>query len=212
MEEEKKGKEYYQVNLDTGRIFWIVFVVGLVLIGIFIFGFWIGGDKDKKEIFKIGKLSIHKKEEALKIENKGEPSFDILKDNIGEEAKYINIENIENAFNEEQQNKEAFSVLKIEKGYEQKKPVIKKACTYIKEGNYYIQIASFEKEENAKKYADELRKKMYKVIIKKAVVDGKTFYRVRVGPFETKGIATNTMISMKKKFNLIRPFVLETKS
>ena len=48
MEDDRRGREYYQVNLDTGRIFWIAFLLGLVLVGILIFGIYVGGGKLKK--------------------------------------------------------------------------------------------------------------------------------------------------------------------
>jgi len=83
---------------------------------------------------------------------------------------------------------------------------------YTAKGDYYIQIASFTKKENAATMAEDLRKRLYKVVIVEAAVDAKTFYRVRVGPFETEGVAKNTMISMKRQFNLKDPFVVKKSS
>ena len=39
-DDRRRVREYYQVNLDTGRIFWIAFLVGLVLIGILVVIAW----------------------------------------------------------------------------------------------------------------------------------------------------------------------------
>ena len=50
MEEERnRGKEYYQVNLDMGRLFWIAFLLGVVLFSVFVFVFVIRGDRETSE-------------------------------------------------------------------------------------------------------------------------------------------------------------------
>ena len=61
-EDKKKAKEYYQVNLDTGRIFWIVCVVGIVVIGIFFLGLFFGGGKEEKDIFSFDRSEMFKRE------------------------------------------------------------------------------------------------------------------------------------------------------
>ncbi|MFW6181800.1 MAG: SPOR domain-containing protein, partial [Spirochaetota bacterium] len=80
------------------------------------------------------------------------------------------------------------------------------------EGIYYIQVASFTREENARAFAEKLRKNLYKVVIEEAVVDGTTFHRVRVGPFEQRSVAVNTMAAMKRRYNLDNPFVVAKRS
>ena len=51
-----------------------------------------------------------------------------------------------------------------------------------------------------------------KVVIEEKLIGEKTFYRVRVGPFSTEGIAKNTMITMKNRLNLKDPFVIKKDS
>ncbi len=82
----------------------------------------------------------------------------------------------------------------------------------MERGDYYIQVASFNEKANAESFAKSLRRKMYKVIIEEALVEEKTFFRVRVGPFETKGIAANTMAAMKNRYSIKDPFVLKKNS
>jgi len=60
--------------------------------------------------------------------------------------------------------------------------------------------------------AEGLRKKLYKVVIEETTVDSRQFYRVQVGPFETKSIARNTMVSMRNRYDLKDPFVLKKNS
>jgi hypothetical protein len=91
-------------------------------------------------------------------------------------------------------------------------PPVKPKTTYKAVGDYYIQVASFSKKENAEKFAEFLRKKLYKVVVEEASVEDKAFFRVRVGPFETKSIATNTMIAMKRRYDIKDPFVLKKNS
>ncbi len=58
-DERRRGKEYYQVNLDMGRLFWIAFLIGVILIAVFVFGFYIGGGReegrDKLDLLKLGR-------------------------------------------------------------------------------------------------------------------------------------------------------------
>ncbi len=224
MEEgKKKSKEYYQVNLDTGRIFWIAFILGIIVIGIFVLGFYIGGGKSKKGIFDIDKYSMFRKEKIEAEEEKEEiPLIDLIEDKLSEETRYIEIEDVEGTVKEIQKEAEEAPLVSVpqKKSEETLERVVKtvkreeiaKKSSYVARGDYYIQVASFSKEENAKSLVESLQKKLYKVVIEKAQVGGKTYYRVRVGPFETEGVATNTMISMKKRFNLKDPFVVKKKS
>jgi len=225
MEEEKKrGKEYYQLNLDTGRIFWIAFVLGLILIGIFFFGFYSGSGKIKDALLGISIKQPPLKEkmepDTVAMEGKKEIPHvvDVISKDLQEEVKYIDIEGFEKAVEKEEplSKKPSHHVPVIEDKYEKivtpSRPAPEKPRTYVSRGNYYIQVASFTSEENANNFAEMLRKKMYKVTIEKAVIEEKTYYRVRVGPFEQKSVATNTMVAMKRIFNLSNPFVVKKNS
>jgi len=221
MEEERKsGKEYYQLNLDTGRIFWIAFLLGLILIGIFFFGFYAGSGKIKETLLGLGmnKTPVKEEVESEKVapEEKEEPSLvDVLRKDLQEEVKYIDVKDLEKVGEEKKVVPEKPSLPRtiVEDKYEKvpvpAKPSPVKPRTYVPRGTYYIQVASFTDKENAESFAKILRKNMYKVNIEKAQVEDKTFYRVRVGPFEQKSVATNTMTAMKRIFNLSDPFVVQ---
>jgi cell division protein FtsN len=222
-EEKKKTKEYYQVNLDTGRIFWIVFVVGIVVIGIFFLGLFFGGDKEKKSIFGFDHTTLLKKE-VVEDKQKGLTLPELVDNNLEDESRYIAIEDIGAPVKEVQVEKTEAQpievpVTKKETRVEVVKPPKPKTAkppkpktVYVARGDYYIQVASFLKEENANNLAAQLREKLYKVVIEKAQVEDKTYYRVRVGPFETESIAKNTMISMKNRYDLKGPFVVKKRS
>jgi cell division protein FtsN len=226
-EDRKKTKDYYQVNLDTGRIFWIVFVVGIVVIGIFFLGLFFGGGKEKKNLFSFDRSKMFKREYVEEADEEV-TLLDLIENDLEEESRYIEIEEIGTPVGEIEKVKEVDAVKEVQVEKLETKPVevpvtrkqtqvkvvkpSKPKTVYIARGDYYIQVASFIKEENANSFAEQLRKKLYKVVIEKTKVDDKTFYRVRVGPFETEGIAKNTMISMKNRFNLDDPFVVKKKS
>ena len=229
-EDKKKTKEYYQVNLDTGRIFWIVFAVGIVVIGIFFLGLFFGGGKEKK-IFSLDRSKMFKREFVEKTEAEEVTLLDLIENDLEEESRYIEIEEIQTPIEKTDEIEKVKEIEEVKEIQVEKlvtkpveAPVAKKEAqvkvvkpsrpktVYTGKGDYYIQVASFLKEENASSMAEQLRKKLYKVVIEKTQVDDKTFYRVRVGPFETEGIAKNTMISMKNRYDLQDPFVVKKKS
>lgn len=233
-EDKKKSKEYYQVHLDTGRIFWIVFVVGIIVIGIFFLGLYLGGDKEREKLFSFDRSKLLEREVASEKVREESPILKLIEEDLDEESRYIEIEEFQ-APMKETEAAVAFSEPEADTGkmeaqtvttkreaitletYEKETVAVRKAPSAVKKrytgkGDYYIQVASFIKEGNARSFAEDLKKRLYKVVIEEANVDEKTFYRVRVGPFETEGIATNTMVSMKRKFNLKDPFVVKKRS
>jgi len=236
-DDKKKTKEYYQVNLDTGRIFWIVFVLGVIVIGIFFLGIFLGGGGENKKLFSFDRSKFLKREDVSDIETvsvetseEDTPILKLLEDDLSEESRFIEIEEIQvpaaetekgtrtvqksAAVTEMKESTVRPDPVRADSVCAEKKQVVKKAATapsrpYVQKGDYYIQIASFTRRENADTMAEDLRKRLYKVVVVEAAVDEKTFYRVRVGPFETEGVAKNTMVSMKRQFNLKDPFVVK---
>jgi cell division protein FtsN len=238
MEEERnRGKEYYQVNLDMGRLFWIAFLIGVVLISVFVFGFVIGGDRDgdrnttedkldalkrgSSELFKRDKLSSEEARDELKI-------IDLFDSDLEAETRYIDVDSLEEAVRES----ESVATSPIQEPAFVPPPedvrlgedtVARESTSPVKEstgsttryrpvGDYYIQVGSFGKEANAEKFAQKLEKNLYKVKVVEVDIKGKTFYRVHVGPFERQSVAINTMTSMKRIFNLKDAFVLKAQS
>jgi cell division septation protein DedD len=238
-DDKKKTKEYYQVNLDTGRIFWIVFILGIIVIGIFFFGLYLGRDKDEQKLFGFDssklfgkKITIDRSMEKAPEES---PLLRLIEEDLDEESRYIEIEDIQAPAQEIEGAEAEDTGPKVQKvspemtkavspkvspkvsAPRKKEVVVTKAPAapkkrYIARGNYYIQVASFVKEENAHSLAEDLEKRLYKVVIEKAEIEEKTFYRVRVGPFESEGVATNTMTAMKRKYDLKDPFVVKKRS
>lgn len=224
--DRRREKEYYQINLDTGRIFWIAFLIGIIVIGIFLFGYYTGGEKLKTGLSSLSESGFFNKKNATdEVEQESEEEFpliDLFEKDLEAETRYLEVEPKQKAeevpqvkhipdqvpeyvFEEPAVEEEKASVPLAQKPREIHRP---SPAT----GSYYIQVASFVKKENAEVLADRLRKKLYKVIIEEATVDETLFYRVRVGPFETKGVAKNTMVAMKHRYDIKDPFVLKKNS
>ena len=230
-DDRRRSKEYYQVTLDTGRIFWIAFFIGVAIIAIFIFGFYAGGGKvlrglltsDKSELL-IDEVTMEEKERGEKLS-----LIDVLEEDLEAETRFLDVDSrgptAERAEKKLETGKVSSKLQPIEeafkKSYEElepdgllvhEDPVSAEKITYVAQGDYFIQVASFVKKSNADTLTESLKEKMYKVVIEEKVIEEKTFYRVRVGPFSTEGIATNTMNTMKNRFNLKDPFVIKKNS
>lgn len=91
-ENRKKIKEYYQANFPIEKVFRISFFWGLILISIFLFGFYIGS---KKERTVPGKLELLEKEMIKSDKIIEEMFLDSFDDNLGEEIRDMDIEIIE---------------------------------------------------------------------------------------------------------------------
>jgi septal ring-binding cell division protein DamX len=239
MEEERnRGKEYYQVNLDMGRLFWIAFLIGIVLISVFVFGFVIGGDRTTSEnrldALKRGGSELFTREKVTREKLTREQARDELKildlfDNeLEAETRYIDVESLEEAVKETESIakspvQEPLFVPPAEEIVFDESPVLRESTppavenktetsSYRPVGDYFIQVGSFSREANAREFAQKLEKNLYKVNVVEADVGGKTYYRVHVGPFEQQSVAINTMTSMKRIFKLKDPFVLKMRS
>ncbi len=165
------------------------------------------------------KILLHKRQETRGDEIK---ILDLFNDELEAETRYIDVKSLEKAVEanektsdillEESEAALSISAEKVEKPSPLTIHTRKEKPIYRPIGDYYIQVASFMKQENAEKFSERLQKNMYRVEIEEAVVGEKTYYRVRVGPFEKHSVAVNTMTSMKRIFGLKDPFVLKKDS
>jgi cell division septation protein DedD len=239
MEDDRRVREYYQVNLDTGRIFWIAFLIGLVLIGILVLGIYVGGGKLKKGLSAFEKPAQATGEPAVQETQKknGIPLLNLFENNLAAETKYIDTKEAEKSVldsskqtldserlfeGETPEDLDAKAAVEQAERAKVRTPEraaaavrSERAATakrYAEKGEYFIQVAAFAREDNAKSFAGRLRKRLYKVTIEEAKVGEQQFYRVQVGPFETKSVAVNTMTTMKKHFDLKGPFVVKKDS
>ena len=69
-----------------------------------------------------------------------------------------------------------------------------------------IQVNAFPDEKSAKTWVDSLRDKGYKAYLSESRIQGRVWYRVRVGHFESRDEAEKTQESLKRKEHLAKAF------
>lgn len=89
----------------------------------------------------------------------------------------------------------------VEKPAETPKPAeveAKKPAQTLPSGGWVIQVGSYGKQANADGMRKKLEAKGYRVIVTSSQVNGKTFHRVRVGPYPTKTDAQGSAKNLEK--------------
>jgi len=69
-------------------------------------------------------------------------------------------------------------------------------------GSWVVQMGSFSSEQNALRRRDELRKNGFSAQVEKAKIDGKSRFRVRVGPFLERADAEQSRKQIQDKLSL----------
>jgi DedD protein len=69
-------------------------------------------------------------------------------------------------------------------------------------GNWVVQVGSFSSEQNALRLRDKLRKAGFVTQVEKVLVDAKSHYRVRVGPYLERAEADRDQVKLNKQLNL----------
>ncbi|MBQ2294641.1 MAG: SPOR domain-containing protein, partial [Spirochaetales bacterium] len=78
------------------------------------------------------------------------------------------------------------------------KPVEKKvAKSAVQEKKWIIQIGSFTSEKSANNVADFYKKDNYPAYVKEFMKDGKTYYRLRIGPYDSDTKAQEALVKIK---------------
>ena len=75
------------------------------------------------------------------------------------------------------------------------------------DGRFVIQVSSFQREDQANSLVDDLKRKGFAAYALKADVNGRTWYRVRVGGFPTKDEATAELNRLALIRSDLRPMV-----
>ena len=78
------------------------------------------------------------------------------------------------------------------------KPVEKKVTkSAVQEKKWIIQIGSFTSEKSASDVADFYKKDNYPAYVKEFMKDGKTYYRLRIGPYDSDTKAQEALVKIK---------------
>ncbi|HEY8088904.1 MAG TPA: SPOR domain-containing protein [Polyangiaceae bacterium] len=76
------------------------------------------------------------------------------------------------------------------------------------EGGYQLQVSSFRTQGEAQGFADQLRARTHKAYVVEAHVPGRgTWFRVRIGPFQTKNAVTAYRTSFEAREHVV-PFIV----
>lgn len=82
----------------------------------------------------------------------------------------------------------------VETSKQTEKKVVKSA---VQEKKWIIQIGSFTSEKSANDVADFYKKDNYPAYIKEFMKDGKTYYRLRIGPYDSDTKAQEALVKIK---------------
>ena len=64
--------------------------------------------------------------------------------------------------------------------------------------DWMVQAGSFSREDYANRLRDQLREQGFPASVKRAVIDGQVFYRVRIGPHPTRGESEETLRRLQR--------------
>jgi cell division protein FtsN len=205
MTNRKKIKAMHYFELDNRQMIFVF--AGFIVVCLFVFaaGVMVGSKmaaekevpvKEENKLrakIKAPSLLEDKKERKVQAASKPEPSTapvktieDILERALSQGAP---------ALRQAQGDKE-----KTAKGVASSARVpAKQASPPVRKEAFFVQVASFQKPEDADRQAAKLKSKGYKVVIIKADISGKgTWYRVRLGPYGDSADAKSVALKYEK--------------
>lgn len=244
-------KQMYILSLDNGRIAWILAIALLVLVFLFLLGYWIGHDTtDNSWDARLGKgdkrtnreLALLKKEldgdplardpDRIRMldDSDGNPKKKELfqrggdKETARSSGKQESRENMRNKLKSPREVKE-FESLQGKKARATRKTVRKvarkrpsraqrkvrktspsrrrvskpapKRQVATSSGKYAIQVASLRTRSTAERVQRRLSSRSYNAYVVPATVDGKTYYRIKVGKFRNMDRARSALDKLR---------------
>jgi cell division protein FtsN len=177
-------KSYLEIKVTFQHI--LILLAGVILIGSFLFylGYQAGKSSDKKSLQQDQLVKGEDNSQAIEITSESDP------DKIEEDQEPSISEEIK---------------LHQQPG---RKAVLKTPKPLKKEPYYTIQVAAFENHSLAKNYSEKFSRAGYPTSISQATVRGKTWYRVRIGHYETSDAAVIEKRKLEKvenkKFNVVK--------
>ena len=249
-------KEMYILSLDNNRIFWILSIALLVLVFLFLLGYWIGQDNtgdstqannsqpiDRSvdarlgQVFANRKLSISQSTAGGNTVSKtsGIPATSTTDHSIGKTDPVIKPDTLS-----PQHKKEWASLNKGKRTIPVKvdskpnitkkrriKPVVRKSVKrsvrrtvnrstvrrrssslYTSSGKYAIQVASLGTSGSASRLKSRLASRSFRAYISRATVNGKLYYRIKVGRFSTYTKARQVLASLKRTREGSRSYIV----
>ena len=218
---QNKPKTFYSVNLTEGRIF-IIFVSLVLIFVIIFFAIFLLISKISKNNFSTYKQANNESTTTLNFYDAS------AKDELTSDANNISDRDSSKETNEKKENvvenKEDKNEPKIkfdnseklksskfknvdESNFKSKKSVSVTTTTTIKDKitnnvksgkRYVVQVGSYLNKDTALEIENFYKKLGYPTYIQSYLKDGKTYYRLRIGPFKDKKVAENYLVSLKQ--------------
>jgi len=213
----RKPYQMYVLNLDGARIFWLTTILLFLIALSFFIGLFIGQEKAHVEVDDISlKNKVMMDEIIDKLDNKTK------EDKEDEEYQFYELisprkitedEDLPTRLSEMKSQSTRKKPVKIEKvdshtgddisikkSLEKPEPVLESGDQKLNTENpYAVQVASYNKYDNAVKLRDYLKAEQYPSYIIKSVVEGKKFFRVRVGPFASRSLSLKVIEMIRHK-------------
>jgi len=222
---QNKPKTFYSVNLTEGRIF-IIFVSLVLIFVIIFFAIFLLISKISKNNFSTYKQANNESTTTLNFYDasaKDELTSDANNISDRDSSKETN-EKKENVVENKEDIKESNNEPKInldnseilysskfknvdESNFKSKKSVSVTTTTTIKDKitnnvksgkRYVVQVGSYLNKDTALEIENFYKKLGYPTYIQSYLKDGKTYYRLRIGPFKDKKVAENYLVSLKQ--------------
>jgi len=240
----ERKKDLYILSLDGGRVFWVVSIALLVLVFLFLLGYWIGHDTVQAGRIAAsetgaagtsapGDLATLKRDLQLAGQGRSVAGLDervmtpgdsaptdkkdplLQDDKVGtrvqgeQEAEKPRIDETRLTSKSE---KREFEVLRTKskkssgttqtagtttqhKSQRTARPAAPRETRV--DGKYQVQVASFATRSAAESLVSRLKGKQYQTAIVSSTVNGKDFYRVRVGGYDSYDEASRVVANLK---------------
>ena len=211
MRDMRKIKNRHIFELDNRQM--VLVFVGLIIICLFVFtaGVMVGSRSarnkimtaeakiDFREKIKAPSLLEGKNEKAkIEAEVPAPKTIEEILEPVAEEKEAQKEEKAESAQPAKEEKGEKPAPVKVAAIQKENQPAL--ASEKAKEREWFVQVASFQKAEEAERRAKQLRDKKYKVVVVKAYLGKKgLWYRVHLGPFGTLDKAKAFSLDFEKK-------------
>lgn len=237
----RQHKEMYVLSLDNTRIIWVLSITLLVVVFLFLLGYWIGRDTTGSPGVPAGsyaatgqnngvadnsgtRLGQLQKKLTMMSSNSSTINYaamttprhvDDLKTKLRnglktprEQKEFESLQGKKPKYTEKQTAKVTTRAVKApasvdkssatrKKTVVQKKTVRRASRIYSTSGKYSIQVASLTRSGSAAQLKKKLKQKQFRSYVAPAKVNGKQYYRIKVGRFRDIATARKVLVKLK---------------
>ncbi|MBN1897801.1 MAG: SPOR domain-containing protein [Spirochaetes bacterium] len=211
MSKLRRPYQMYVLNLDAGRIFWLTMILLLLLAFSFFAGLLVGKVKTDINAGLVSQKNRQTVDELInrlddkKSEESDYEFYDLMKP---DDKKNISV----SVPPEFERNNESQGENVSRSESKPMEPSISLGDSKISSSRpFTIQVASYEKYSNARKLNDQLNEEQFPAYIIRSRVNGKLFYRIRVGPFASKALSIKVLEQLRYKKGCQNSFITQSK-